>query len=189
MIDRHGRLRDILRGVPDLMRVMRIARELDLPDWLIFSGAIYQPVWNALTGRRADHGLNDYDLAYFDDADLGWDAEDEVIRRVASAMPPDLRNRVEVRNQARVHVWFEDHFGEPYTPLRSSEEALTRFTARAFAVAARLEWDGTLSIFAPYGLDDLFDMTLRPTTHPPALGFAATVAKASARWPEVTVRA
>ena len=186
-MNRHDRLVAILRDTPGLMRVMAIARELALPDWMIFSGAIYQPVWNAITGRPAEHGLNDYDLGYFADADLGWDAEDVVIKRVAAAMPLHLRDKVEVRNQARVHLWFESHFGEPYTPLNASAEALSRFTAPAFAVGARLEPDGDLSIFAPFGLDDLFDLRLRPATRPPALGFAATVAKAKSRWPEIVV--
>ena len=34
------------------MAVLAHARDLDLPDWLIFSGAIYQPVWNHLTEAR-----------------------------------------------------------------------------------------------------------------------------------------
>ena len=189
MNDLEDRLRTILRKTSGLMTVLEIGRELALPDWMIFSGAIYQPAWNALTGRPLEHGLSDYDFAYFDALDIGWDAEDRVIRRVAAAMPDSLRDRVEVRNQARVHLWFRDHFGEHYTPLKGSAEALTRFTAPAFAVAVRMEADGSLSIFAPSGLEDLFAMRLRPTTNPPALGFGATVAKATARWPEIVVDA
>jgi hypothetical protein len=48
------------------MQVLSIARMLDLPDWLLFSGAVYQPVLNHLTGRVLDYGIKDYDLAYFD---------------------------------------------------------------------------------------------------------------------------
>ena len=183
------RLRTIVREAPSLNTVLKVARALALPDWMIFSGAVYQPVWNSLTGRSPEHGLSDYDLVYFDASDTGWDAEDRVIRRVAAAMPATLCGPVEARNQARVHLWFRDHFGEDYTPLKCSAEALERFTAPAFAVAVRLEVDGALSIFAPYGLEDLFAMRLRPTTNPPALGFAKTVAKARARWPEIVADA
>ena len=168
------------------MRVLTAARDLELPDWMIFSGAVYQPVWNHLTGRPVEHGLNDYDLAYFDASDTGWDAEDAVIRRIAAALPTDLGNKVEVRNQARVHLWFEDHFGEPYEPLACAADALARFTSPAFAVGARLSKHGELEIFAPFGLDDLFAMRLRPTRLPPARGYDFTVAKAKAKWPEVT---
>src|ERR1700722_1162664 len=95
------RLIDILLAAPLLMDVLRTARDLRLPDWLVFSGAVYQPVLNHLTGRPPEYGLKDYDLAYFDDADLSYEAEDAVIRRVASRFDDPLRRMVEVRNQAR----------------------------------------------------------------------------------------
>ena len=44
---------------------------------------------------------------------------------------------VEVRNQARVHLWFENKFGEPYEALTGTDEALARFVAPAFAVGVR----------------------------------------------------
>jgi len=127
--DLEGRMCDILRRTPGLMRVLAVARDLALPDWMVFSGAVYQPVWNHLTGRPPDYGVNDYDLAYFDADDLSYEAEDAVIRRAAAAFEPPLRAMVEVRNQARVHLWFEAHFGESYGALASSAEALTRFTS------------------------------------------------------------
>jgi uncharacterized protein len=180
-----ARLMEILHQAPGLMRVMSVARGLALPDWLIFSGAVYQPVWNHLTGRPAEYGVRDYDLGYFDDSDISWEAEDLVIRRVAAAFEPPLREMVEVRNQARVHLWFEDHFGETYSPLSETAEALTRFASPAFAVGARLEADGRLAIVAPFGLEDLFAMRLRPNPTRPSAGFARTAAAARGRWPEV----
>jgi hypothetical protein len=144
-------------------------------------------VWNHLTGRAPEFGIRDYDLAYFDASDIGYDAEDKVIRRVAAAFEPPLREKVEVRNQARVHLWFEDHFGEPYEPLERSADALIRFAAPVFAVGARLEADGRLTIAAPFGLEDVFAMRIRPNPHRIARGLPAIIAKARARWPELVV--
>ncbi|HRD28576.1 MAG TPA: nucleotidyltransferase family protein [Caulobacter sp.] len=181
------RLEDILRAAPSMMTVLEHARDLDLPDWLIVSGAVYQRVWNHLTGREPDYGVRDYDVVYFD-PDTSWDAEDVFIRRAAALFPAPLNDLVEVRNQARVHLWFEDHFGEPYEPLSSSAEALSRFVAPAFGVGVRLESDDSLTIRAPFGLEDLFAMTLRPNPNRPlARGWTKTTASARARWPEVTV--
>jgi hypothetical protein len=185
MSDLEARLRDILRGTPGLMRVLATARDLALPDWLVFSGAVYQPVWNHLTGRAPDHGLSDYDLGYFDASDTSYEAEDKVIRQVAAAFEPPVRDLVEVRNQARVHLWFEDHFGEPYTALSRTAEALERFAAPAFAVGARLEADCGLTVVAPFGLEDLFAMRIRPNPGREPKGLARIIAKARARWPEV----
>lgn len=183
-----ARLVGILRATPGLMRVLATARDLDLPDWLVFSGAVYQPVLNHLTGRPLEHGLKDYDLAYYDASDISYEAEDGVIRKVAAAFDAPLRALVEVRNQARVHLWFDDHFGEPYSPLSCSAEALNRFTAPAFAVGARLGTDGQIEIVAPFGLEDLFAMRLRPNPQRPSPAFARTAETAKRRWPEVTVQ-
>jgi hypothetical protein len=60
IVDRHGveaseselggRLAAIVRAMAPLMKVLSVARRLCLPDWLVFSGAVYQPVLNHLTG-------------------------------------------------------------------------------------------------------------------------------------------
>lgn len=187
MSDLEDRLKAIVRGDAGLMQVLETVRGLGLNDWRVFSGAVYQNVWNAVTGRPAGYGIKDYDLGYFD-PDTSWDAEDAVIRRVAAAFEPPLRDMVEVRNQARVHLWFQGKFGEPYEALTGTDQALGRFVAPAFAVGVRLEADGAVSVAAPFGLEDVFGMVLRPNpTRPLAKGWDRAVQNARARWPEITV--
>jgi hypothetical protein len=181
------RLTAIVHAAPSLMRVLTVMRVLDLPDWLVMSGAVYQRVLNHLTGRAPDYGIRDYDLGYFDPSDISYDAEDVVIRRVAGAFEEPLRSIVEVRNQARVHVWFEAHFGEAYTPLSCTAEALERFVAPMFAVGVRLEADDRLHIEAPFGLADLFTLRLRPNPWRPFGGFGRVAANVLRRWPELRV--
>lgn len=182
-----ARLTEIVRADAGLMHVLTVMRELNLPDWRLFSGAVYQAVWNAQTGRPVGYGIKDYDIGYFD-ADTSWDAEDVVIKRVAAAFEPPLRGQVEVRNQARVHLWFEDKFGEPYDPLTCTDDAPARFVAPAFAVGVRLEADDAISVVAPFGLEDVFAMTVRPNpTRGLAKGWERVIANARGRWPEITV--
>ncbi len=182
-----ARLTEIVRADAGLMHVLTVMRELNLPDWRLFSGAVYQAVWNAQTGRPVGYGIKDYDIGYFD-ADTSWDAEDVVIKRVAAAFEPPLRGQVEVRNQARVHLWFEDKFGEPYDPLTCTDDAPARFVAPAFAVGVRLEADDGLSVVAPFGLEDVFALTIRPNpTRGLAKGWERVIANARGRWPEITV--
>jgi len=187
MSDLEARLVAIVRKDEGLMTVLTTVRTLELQDWRIFSGAVYQSVWNALTGRPAGYGRKDFDVGYFD-PDTSWDAEDVVIRRVGETFAEPLRSQVEVRNQARVPIWFPAHFGEPYDPIASTDEALSRFVAPAFAIGIRLEMDDTISIAAPLGLDDVFAMILRPN---PNRGLArdwpGVVERARSRWPELTV--
>ena len=187
MSDLKARLVEIVRADADLMQVLTTVRGLGLPDWRVFSGAVYQSVWNAVTGRPVGYGRKDFDLGYFD-PDTSWDAEDVVIKRVAAAFDEPFRSDVEVRNQARVHLWFMDRFGEDYEPLRDTDAALTRFVAPAFALGVRQEDDDTISVAAPFGLQDVFDMVIRPNPNRPlARGWDKVVVSARERWPELTV--
>lgn len=187
MIARADELADILRASPRVMQVLNTMRGLRLPDWRLFSGAVYQTVWNARTGRDPDHGLKDYDIGYFD-PDTSWDAEDVFIQRTADAFDEPLKSAVEVRNQARVHLWFKGKFGEAYEPLASTDEGLERFVCPAFGVGVRLEDDDTISVAAPFGLDDVFDMVLRPNPNRPlANGWERVTRSALERWPEARI--
>ena len=123
----HDRLDAIIRDDPELMHLLRRLRSIGLPQWRIVAGCLYQTVWNVLTGRPRRTGIKDYDVIYFDAADLSWEAEDAVIRRVAAATR-DCLGPVEVRNQARVHLWFEARFGCAYhaLPALMTRCAITR---------------------------------------------------------------
>jgi uncharacterized protein len=185
-VDLADRLEAILRRSGPLMDVLHRLRDIDLPDWQVFSGAVYQRVFNDLTGRDLDHGIKDYDVAYFD-PDTSYEAEDAVIRRVAARFEPPLREMVEVRNQARVHLWFEGKFGEPYAPLNSSAEALMRFVSPLHAVAVRLEADDRLTVIAPFGLEDLFALRLRRNPTRASANFERVAQGARSRWPELEI--
>jgi hypothetical protein len=183
-----ARLAHLVRASPTLMTVLDVVRRQQRPDALVMSGAVYQTVWNAMTGRAPAFGIKDYDVGYFDE-DTSYEAEDVVIQQVAAAFDQPLRSVVEVRNQARVHLWFASHFGHEYgAPLTSTAEALTRFVCPAFAVGIRLEDDDSLTVAAPFGLEDVFAMRLRPN---PLGGVSPDwdriVGSVAARWPELTV--
>jgi hypothetical protein len=180
-------LEAIIRGQPVLMSVIEGLREMALPDHLLVAGAIYNQVWNHLTGRPALTGVNDIDVFYFDDSDIGWDAEDRVIK-ACDARFAALTLPIQVRNQARVHLWFEEKFGSPFTPLSSAGEMLGRYASKTHAVGARLDEAGAMEIVAPFGLDDLFSFRMVPN---PVLDNRVSHvnkgARAKAIWPELTV--
>jgi uncharacterized protein len=176
----------IVRADPDLMRLLTAVRDLGLPQWRLVAGCLYQTVWNVLTGRPRGTGIKDYDVIYFD-TDHSWAAEDRVIRDVAAATR-GLAGPVEVRNQARVHLWFEDRFGARYAPLGCADEALARYASQVHAVGVRLEQDGRLDMVAPFGLADLFAMVVRPNRiMDNRASHEAKAARVKAIWPEVTV--
>lgn len=176
---------EIVRGAPHLLEVLEAARTLDLPDWWLVSGAIYNTVWNVLTGREPLYGIKDADLFYFD-PDTSWEAEDRAIQRARAFF--QHRPPVEIRNQARVHIWYEERFGQPYQPLTRSTEGIDNFAVRTHAVGLRLGGDDRLQLYAPFGLDDIFAFRLVP--NPVRDNRATHEAKAArqiALWPELSV--
>ena len=180
-------VRGIIRQSPLLMAVLERLRALALPDSWLVSGAIYNSVWNHLSGRPPLTGINDLDVFYFDASDLSYEAEDWVIRR-AEPVFADLPLPVQIRNQARVHLWYEQHFGAPYAPLKHSCEAVDRFASTTHAVAARLDGQGEIALYTPYGLEAMLAFRVVPNrltenreTH------QRKAARASAVWPELVI--
>jgi hypothetical protein len=174
---------------PDLMTILRLIRDLALPDSWLMAGCIYQSVWNALTGRPRRTGIRDYDIGYFDASDLSYEAEDLVIRNIhEAANRAGLALDLEARNQARVHLWFEQRFGFPVPPLTSTVEASTRYTSFAHAISVRLTSEDELDIAAPYGLRDVLAMHLRPNRLlPNGPTHDAKAKRCLAVWPELSV--
>jgi len=172
---------------PVLMRILYGARRLGLPDALLGAGAIYNTVWNVLTERPPLTGVKDADVAYFDESDLSYEAEDVVIRRAAAEFA-DLALPVEVRNQARVHLWYPQKFGTPYPRLTCSADMMQYYASKTHAVAVRLKADDSLEVIAPFGLRDLFSFRITPN---PALDNRSTHSakgeRARSIWPEISV--
>lgn len=78
-------------------------------------------------------------------------------------------------------------FGEAYTPLCCTAEALQRFVSPIFAIGVRLDPGDRLHVEAPFGLADLFALRLRPNPLRPFGNFTRVAAGVTARWPEVSV--
>jgi uncharacterized protein len=159
---------------------------LALPDAWIVSGCLVQTAWNALTGRAVDYGIKDYDIFYFD-PDTSWQAEDAAIRNVQGRLA-HLGVAIEVRNQARVHLWYAEKHGLPYPPLRCSTEGIDRFLTRNTKVGIRRARQG-YEVHAPNGLDDVARLIVRPNPGPnfSAANYTAKAARWKKLWPELTV--
>jgi hypothetical protein len=150
--------------------------------WLV-AGCIYQAAWNEQAGRTPQSAIKDYDIFYFDASDRSWEAEDEVIQR-GRVLFGDLDCVVEIRNQARVHIWYPQRFGAPYPMLTSAEQAIGKFLVRCTCVGLAPQGDGSLRLLAPYGLDELEQGILRPNANAPSLArFREKAMSYVERWP------
>lgn len=178
-------LKRIVRQDALLWSALCAARDLDLPDWLIVSGAVYNNVWNALTGRPSGYGVKDIDLFYHDPSDLSFEAEDRVIQQ-ASPKFEALAVPVEIRNQARVHLWYENRFGGPCPRYLTSAHALDYFAAETHAVGIRMNELDEIEVVAPFGLDHIFSFRLRPNRRLDNLNtYREKVGRVKTLWPEV----
>jgi hypothetical protein len=102
-------LRDQLIGLEIAVRqnhlalaILERSGRLALSGWYLNAGGIAQTDWNELHGFAPTHGMEDYDLVYFDPTDLGARTE-QLVERRARALFADLDIRLDVTNEARVH--------------------------------------------------------------------------------------
>ena len=160
--------------------------QLDAPDVWLVSGALFQPVWNAKTGRAPAYGIKDYDIFYFDPDPL-FEAEDAVIKR-ADALFADLGVMIEVRNQGRVHVWYREKFGTEYPRLSQATDGIDRFLCDCSMVGVRPN-GAQFEVYAPKGFADIDTMTIRPNRvpnfHPER--YREKAARWREAWPEITI--
>lgn len=171
---------------PVVVAILDRMPRLGLPDCWLAAGAVFQTVWNVLSERDPQTGILDYDVNYFDASDLSWVAEDRAIRMAADLFD-GIEAEIQVRNEARVHLWYEERFGVPCPPYRSTRHAVSTFPNCSSCVAVRAV-DDELEIFAPYGLSDLFDMRTRPNpVLAPGAVYEAKTARWAEEWPALTV--
>jgi len=134
--------------------------EIALPDSWLVAGAIAQTIWNLRCEQPAEFGLKDVDLIYFDEQDLSFEAEASHERRLRDLFQ-HLPIKLDVKNEARVHLWYQDRFGDAIKPYSSSADAIATFPTTATAVGV-CQIRSKLECCAPFGLDDLFGLLVKP---------------------------
>jgi len=181
-----ARLEAAVRGNPWLAAILDRFDAIALPDAWLVAGAIAQTIWNQAARRAPEAGIKDVDLVYFDAADLSAEAEAAHERRLRDAFA-DLPVALDVKNEARVHLWYERKFGKPIAPYRSTADAIATFPTTATSVGVRIHRD-RFETCAPFGLDDLFGLVVRANRRQidePA--YATKVARWRPIWPALTV--
>lgn len=141
-------------------KILELAPKLEMPNWYLGAGCIAQTVWNFNHGLDLANGIKDCDLVYYS-PDISFEAQDAYIQK-GKEIFKDISLPVEIVNEARVHLWYEEEFGRKINPYKSSEEAINEWPTTATGVGVRYDEDGRFVVYAPYGLNDLFGLILRP---------------------------
>ena len=168
------RLATLVRGNPALAAVLDGFAAIALPDCWLVAGCVAQTVWNHAHGLPPGHGIADIDLVYHDPDDLSAEAEAAHEARLRARFGPML----DVKNQARVHLWYETRFGRAIVQHASSAAAIATYPSTATAIGLR-QGGGDLAVCAPFGLDDLFSLIVRANRR---LASEAVFAAKATRW-------
>ena len=164
---------------------------LALPDGWLVAGCLFQTVWNLRGGAPPEANIKDYDLFYFDGADLSEEGERGVQARVEDVLADlvDMGLSLEAKNQARVHLWYPEYFGHAYPQLHSARDGIARFLVLGTCVAIRPDGNGW-EVDAPYGLALMDEglLTPNPLTDHRVL-FEAKARSYQARWPWLRIAA
>lgn len=173
---------DFIAHNPRMMRCLAVLAAHGPAGAWIGAGFVRNAVWDHLCGQDTEaNPPADLDVVFHDPAiaTAGQDAAFEGALRTAA---PDLP--WSVRNQARMH---ERNGHDPY---RDIADALAHWVETATAIAARLGPKG-VEILAPFGVDDVLDMIVRPVPayrSKPEMLRARLEAKGwRARWPRLRV--
>jgi hypothetical protein len=151
-MDHASTVQAILANDPQRCRVLAMVRSLGLPDCWVGGGFIRNGDY--LHGRPPTCHAGDVDVVWFC-AEHAGESQDSGVEAALRALDPSVD--WSVKNQARMHL----RNGDP--PYTSVVDAMGRWPETATAVAVRQTEGGACEIAAPFGLDDLFDLILRPT--------------------------
>lgn len=147
-------LQRILLADPLRMSALDAVRALQLNDGWIGAGFVRDAVWDYLHGMAPGAAFGDVDVVWFDAKSNDPTVDRELEKRLYQHQPS---HDWSVKNQARMHL------RNGHAPYRSTEEALRYWPETATAVAVRLGENTVIDVLAPYGLDDLFELRLKPT--------------------------
>ena len=153
-------LESILFLNKELYSIIEKASNLDLPNYYIGAGCIAQTIWNFQTGNDLIFGISDIDFVYYDSNDLSFESENATIDKVRSIIMTPGSFELDIKNQARVHLWYKEHFGYDIEPYDSIESAINTWPTTATSIGVRKE-NNILKVYAPFGLNDLFGMVVR----------------------------
>lgn len=178
-------LSDLAAGHPTIARILSRWDEIALPDACLTGSMVAQARWNEAFGFDPHHGIVDADIVYFDADDLSGEAEKRAEAQIAMLFG-DLPVSVDVKNQARVHLWYAAKFGHAIEPYRSVADAIDTYPTTAAAIGLRGR--AALEVIAPFGLTDLLHPLVRANaTQITESYFAKKVARWRQYWPDLEI--
>ena len=141
-----------------LFEIIQNAQSLGLNNYYIGAGCVCQSVWNFQNELDLMYGISDIDFVYFDE-DLSFERENGFIRQIEQNFN-HLSVKIDVKNQARVHLWYKEYYGYELQAYNSVESAINTWPTTATSIGVKIT-DGKFIVYAPFGLNDMFGQIVR----------------------------
>jgi len=156
-----GQIKLLSEFVMTIDGIPQILEEIGkLPNAWLGAGTIFQNVWNVIHGYDLNSYIKDIDILYWDDKDLSWDSENNYIKSLTAACP-NIKIPIDVKNVARIHLWYEERFGIPKTEYFSVQESIATWPVIGACLAMRIN-NAEIEFIAPHGFQDMFSLRVRP---------------------------
>lgn len=155
----------ILEENKDLMIILDYLAKLNLPNFYIAAGSIFQTIWNYYDNRPLNYGIKDIDIIYYDKDNLTKEVEQKLENQIIDFLKQqNLNYEVDIHNEARMHLWKKENENKDIDQYQNSEDAIAKWIATVHAIGITKE-NGQIKVYAPYGLSDIFSRTIRPIKH------------------------
>ena len=155
----------ILKQNKELMSMLNYIEKLQLPNFYIAAGSIFQTIWNYFDNKPLNYGIKDIDIIYYSKDDLSIETDLNYYKKIKKYSVENNHNyEIDVSNEARMHLWKKERFNIDVEPYINSEDAINKWIATVHAIGIT-KINDLIKIYAPYGLSDIFSKTIRPIKH------------------------
>jgi hypothetical protein len=169
-----------------IANILEKASKFGFDNYYIGAGCIVQTVWNFQMNYDLTNGISDIDFVYYDSSDMSLETENSITEKIEKEFN-ELSIKLDINNQARVHLWYKEHFGYDIEPYKSIEDAINSWPTTATSIGVRLD-EQKMKIYSPYGLNDLFGMIVRPNKKQITEEiYLQKVNKWKTKWPSLTI--
>lgn len=155
----------ILKENKDLITILDYICELNLPNFYIAAGSIFQTIWNYYDQKPLNFGIKDIDIIYYDPNNLSKESEKKLENKIIEHFKAlNLNYEFDIHNEARMHLWKKENENKDINQYKNSEDAIDQWIATVHSIGITKE-NNNIKVYAPYGLSDIFSKTIRPIKH------------------------
>jgi hypothetical protein len=149
-----NQLFSIISEQPLNIEILKTVRDLGLNDCWIGAGFIRNTVWNTLHSIKNTEIDYDIDVVFYYSENSNKRFEEELQNKLLAKIPS---LKWSVKNQARMHI------KNGHKSYADVFEAISHWPETATSIAIKIDEFDNLNLIAPYGLEDLFNLIIKPT--------------------------